>query len=106
MSKSTKNFGYSILLLVITLFTTQGGYSQDRDKKVVRETNKFLSEAEEAVKKNDFVSAEASYRKAISKDPSNTTAHVSYKHLTLPPICSVEILLVACACTKHYTYYM
>ncbi len=81
MSKSTKNFGYSILLLVITLFTTQGGYSQDRDKKVVRETNKFLSEAEEAVKKNDFVSAEASYRKAISKDPSNTTARYNMGNL-------------------------
>ncbi|MDT0685306.1 tetratricopeptide repeat protein [Autumnicola psychrophila] len=55
--------------------------AQENPKKIEREVNEYLREAENAMGENDFASAEASYRKAIAKDPSNTAAKYNLGNL-------------------------
>ncbi|TBW27058.1 tetratricopeptide repeat protein [Gramella sp. KN1008] len=55
--------------------------AQENPKKLKRESDDFIVEAQEALSENDFASAEASYRKAISKDPSNLNARYNMGNL-------------------------
>lgn len=67
-----------ILLLVVSM----PAHSQDKDqKRAAREANRFLQEAEEALENEDLETAEAYYRAAISKDPSNATARYNMGNL-------------------------
>lgn len=64
-------------VMLFVLFTGAGVSAQslqEEDKKITRETNKLLKTAEEDLSENDFASAEASYRKAVAKNPENVTA--------------------------------
>ncbi|MFD1094641.1 tetratricopeptide repeat protein [Salegentibacter chungangensis] len=51
------------------------------DKKEREQAIQYLREAEDALAENDFASAEAAYRKAIAKDPSNTVARYNMGNL-------------------------
>lgn len=71
-------------LIFLVLLPVIGGpqlFAQDDERKVRRAAQKYIQEAEEAVEDNDFALAEASYRKAIAKDPSNTTAKYNLGNL-------------------------
>lgn len=68
---------FCFLLLGIGLFFLQPLMAQSlqgEDKKAERKTNEYLKEAEEDLAENDFPSAEASYRKAVSKNPESVKA--------------------------------
>src|SRR5690606_16418323 len=73
-------FLFSCRLWAVMLFVLFAGAGvsaqslQEEDKKITRETNKLLKIAEEDLSENDFASAEASYRKAVAKNPDNVTA--------------------------------
>ncbi|WP_010230789.1 tetratricopeptide repeat protein [Gillisia marina] len=54
---------------------------QENDKKLDRETNKILKTAEEELGENDFSSAEASYRKAVSKNETSTKARYNMANM-------------------------
>lgn len=56
-------------------------FAQEKPEKLQKESNKYIAEAQEALSENDFASAEASYRKAISKDPSNLNAKYNMGNL-------------------------
>ncbi|MCF4100709.1 tetratricopeptide repeat protein [Gillisia sp. M10.2A] len=47
---------------------------QEKDKKIQKETTELLRNAETALGEDNFPAAEAAYRKAVAKDPENTTA--------------------------------
>lgn len=71
-------------LFFLLLFLGMGEsylFGQEDDRKARREAKAYLQEAEEAVAENDFALAEASYRKAIAKDPGNTTARYNLGNL-------------------------
>lgn len=71
-------------LLVGLFFCALGLQSQtlqENDKKLSRETNKILKNAEEELGENDFSSAEASYRKAVSKNESSTKARYNMANM-------------------------
>ncbi|MCM4154890.1 tetratricopeptide repeat protein [Gramella sp. AN32] len=55
--------------------------AQDNPKKILKESNSYIYEAQEALSENDFVTAEAEYRKAVAKDPSNTSAKYNMGNL-------------------------
>ncbi|MCB7482004.1 tetratricopeptide repeat protein [Christiangramia sediminis] len=66
---------------ILFLFGFVSSFAQEKPEKVKKEANKFIAEAQEALSENDFASAEASYRKAISKDPSNLNAKYNMGNL-------------------------
>lgn len=66
-----------LLFLGLTFFflnPVAGQSLEEENKKVTRATNKLLSTAEHDLAENDFPSAEASYRKAVAKDPESVKA--------------------------------
>ena len=67
----------SIFLIFGFLFSFQvvGQQQSDKDREQARkEALQFIQEADEALGENNFPEAEAAYRKAIAKDPENSTA--------------------------------
>ncbi len=70
-----------ILTGLVLLFGFLGVNAQEKPEKLTKESNRFIAEAQEALSENDFASAEASYRKAIAKDPNNTTAKYNMGNL-------------------------
>lgn len=54
---------------------------QENQDEAAREAQKYVREAEEAVNDGDFHTAEAYYREAIAKDPSNATARYNMGNL-------------------------
>jgi tetratricopeptide (TPR) repeat protein len=54
---------------------------QKENKKVIRKTDKILREAEKELSENDFASAEASYRQAVSKNPESLTARYNMANM-------------------------
>ncbi|MDR5591249.1 tetratricopeptide repeat protein [Christiangramia sp. SM2212] len=57
------------------------GFAQEDAEKLKKQADKYIVEAQEALYENDFAGAEASYRKAISKDPSNLNAKYNMGNL-------------------------
>lgn len=55
--------------------------AQEKPEKLQKESNNFIAEAQDALAENDFARAEAAYRKAISKDPSNLNAKYNMGNL-------------------------
>ncbi len=55
--------------------------AQEKPEKLKKESDKYIYEAQEALSENNFANAEASYRKAIAKDPSNTSAKYNMGNL-------------------------
>ncbi len=73
-----QHFITTILLAIFSVLTVS---AQEKPEKLARESNKYIAEAQDALAENDFASAEASYRKAIAKDPANTTAKYNMGNL-------------------------
>ena len=55
--------------------------AQEKPEKLKKESDRYIAEAQEALSENNFANAEASYRKAISKDPSNLNAKYNMGNL-------------------------
>lgn len=70
------------MLMVIAFFgfSFQASAQEDAEK-TAREAQKYMKEAEEALSEDDFASAEAYYRRAIAKDPSNAAARYNLGNL-------------------------
>lgn len=71
----------NILAIFGILFSISMYAQQDNSEKLQKEAKKYIYEAQEAMSENDFASAEASYRKAIAKDPANTAAKYNMGNL-------------------------
>ena len=54
---------------------------QEENKQIIRKTDKILREAEKKLGENDFASAEASYRQAVSKNPESVTARYNMANM-------------------------
>lgn len=67
--------------LMILLGITSGFAQEEDPEKIKKESDKYIAEAQEALYENNFAAAEASYRKAISKDPSNLNARYNMGNL-------------------------
>ena len=81
MINNLKHKNLTALLFVAVTSCFSVLQAQENPEKIEREVNEYLREAEEAMGENDFASAEASYRKAIAKDPSNTAAKYNLGNL-------------------------
>lgn len=81
-SISTK-LSFNVILMGLLLFAgcLQAQSVQEVDKKIKKETNKLLKTAEEELGDNDFASAEASYRKAVSKNESSAPARYNMANM-------------------------
>lgn len=66
---------------IITLFSVLNFHAQENPEKLARQSNRYIAEAQDAMADDDFASAEASYRKAIATDPSNTAARYNMGNL-------------------------
>ncbi|MGA8853215.1 MAG: tetratricopeptide repeat protein [Christiangramia sp.] len=75
------NIRISILSGVLLFFGVSSINAQEKPEKIKKQSDKYIAEAQEALSENDFASAEASYRKAISKDPSNLNAKYNMGNL-------------------------
>jgi len=73
------NFLWIGLLLLATSLQAQS--IQEDDKKLKKETNKILRTAAEELAENDFASAEANYRKAVSKNETSATARYNMANM-------------------------
>jgi len=58
-----------------------GQSGQEENKQIIRKTDKILREAEKEMSENDFASAEASYRQAVSKNPESVTARYNMANM-------------------------
>ena len=83
MRPAKMTFGQNSFFLIVVLLFSSVGFAQQNDdmEKQRKEANAYMNQAEEALSENDFASAEAAYRKAIAKDPSNTTAKYNMGNL-------------------------
>jgi len=70
-----------IVFMGVFLFGITTILAQEKPEKLKKEADRFIAEAQEAMSENNFASAEASYRKAISKDPSNLNAKYNMGNL-------------------------
>jgi Tfp pilus assembly protein PilF len=66
-------------LLFFSISFGQSG--QEENKQIIRKTDKILREAEKEMSENDFASAEASYRQAVSKNPESVTARYNMANM-------------------------
>lgn len=69
-----KNWKLATVLFMLCVPSVWAQQEEKELQKAKKESQKMLQEAEENLGENDFASAEASYRKAVSKNPANTTA--------------------------------
>jgi len=72
---------YLMFLGVFILCGVNNITAQEKPEKLKKESDSYIAEAQEALSENNFASAEASYRKAISKDPSNLNAKYNMGNL-------------------------
>lgn len=79
--KADCSFLLKIIFSGIFLLSAFMVSAQENEEKTARQVNKFMKEAEEAMAKNDFSSAEAYYRQAIAKDPGNAAARYNLGNL-------------------------
>ena len=57
------------------------GFAQEKPEELQKQSNEFIAEAQEELSENNFAAAEASYRKAIAKDPNNMNAKYNMGNL-------------------------
>lgn len=85
MKNIERTYKFFVYLIVGAGFLYSGtSYSQTMEqehKKIEKQTNKFLKEAEEKLGENDFASAEASYRKAVAKNPDSEVARYNMANM-------------------------
>lgn len=74
-----KQHNWIIFGILLVAFSVKA--QQENPEKLKKESNRFISEAQEALSDNDFATAESEYRKAIAKDPSNTSAKYNMGNL-------------------------
>ncbi len=72
---------YLVFLGVFFLCGVHNITAQEKPEKLKKESDSYIAEAQEALSENNFARAEASYRKAISKDPSNLNAKYNMGNL-------------------------
>ena len=70
-----------LLFSAVFFVSSYSASAQEDPEKAAREARKYMSEAKEALEEEDFASAEANYRKAISKDPTNASARYNLGNL-------------------------
>lgn len=70
--------GFLLLTFLFGGITVQ---AQDKPEKLKRKSDRFIAEAQELMADNEFAAAEATYRKAVATDPSNTTAKYNMGNL-------------------------
>jgi len=74
--------GFKITLSIFLFhFGIISVFSQEDQEKLQQQSNEYIVEAQEALSENKFANAEASYRKAIAKDPSNMKAKYNMGNL-------------------------
>ncbi|HET8753502.1 MAG TPA: tetratricopeptide repeat protein [Salinimicrobium sp.] len=69
---------FSVFMFLILIPVSS---AQEDQEKAIREAKKYMQKAEEAVNEENFASAEALYRQAIAKDPTNATARYNLGNL-------------------------
>lgn len=74
-----KQLKIGVLAFILSVFSVHA--QQENPKKLKKESDRYIYEAQEALSENDYASAEAEYRKAIAKDPSNTVAKYNMGNL-------------------------
>lgn len=76
MKKEKTNFNGLIKLFFALLVSTTSLFAQKKEKvdPAIAEAVEFVAEGNKSVEENNFSIAEASYRKAIAKDPNNIAA--------------------------------
>lgn len=82
--RANLGFSGSIILLAAALLCINLSAAQsftEENKKIQKETNEFLRNAEKELGDNDFASAEASYRKAISKNTESVAARYNMANM-------------------------
>lgn len=72
-----------IKLVGVFIFSLFSGIisAQENTKKAQKEARVFAAEAQESLSENNFAQAEANYRKAIAKDPTNAEAKYNLGNL-------------------------
>lgn len=79
MKKKIRNSLFLTIFLCLSLSTFA---QKDRDAaKLKKQSDTYIYEAQEALSEDNFATAEAAYRKAIAKDPSNTSAKYNMGNL-------------------------
>lgn len=85
MKNILRTYKFFVYLFISAGFLYSGtSYSQtkeDEQKKIEKQTNKYLKEAEEKLGENDFAAAEASYRKAVAKNPESEIARYNMANM-------------------------
>lgn len=69
------------ITVIFILFGISIGFAQEKPEELQQQSNEFIAEAQEALSENNFAAAEASYRKAIAKDPNNMNAKYNMGNL-------------------------
>lgn len=78
---NSSKFLYALCLFLLGLTSVKAQDRKAEEEKNKKEAQEYVREAEKDLAENDFASAEAAYRKAIAKDPSNTVARYNMGNL-------------------------
>lgn len=78
---NSRKFLYALCLFLLGLTSVKAQDKNAEEEKNKKEAQEYVREAEKDLAENDFASAEAAYRKAIAKDPSNTVARYNMGNL-------------------------
>lgn len=71
-----------LLLTLFLIFLALPSNAQDKaQRQAAKEASRYLQQAEEALSQDDLETAEANYRQAIAKDPTNATARYNMGNL-------------------------
>ncbi len=71
--KSIRNFSFVLCMLLFSFYSFAQPQSKEQ-KREVKAAQNYLSEAQQSLQKDEFTTAEADYRKAISLNPKSETA--------------------------------
>lgn len=78
MKKKIKN---NWILLVFLALSANIFAQKENPEKLKKQSDNYIAQAQDALSENDFAHAEAAYREAIAKDPSNTSAKYNMGNL-------------------------
>lgn len=81
--RTFQTFCFSMIMITGLLLpcVSSAQIKPEEDKKIGKQTNKLLKEAEEKLGENDFASAEATYRKAVAKNPESEVARYNMANM-------------------------